>query len=317
MPEIIAELCQNHLGDKSILDEMIAAAAEAGADYAKVQSMLSISDLTYRDRFESGLIEGKKIKIIKRPFKNEFDRLKKLDLTNRDHFFFIEKCKKYKIKPLTTIFTDERLKFLTSLKMKDIKISSWDCASHTFIKKVSRSSFSRIIVSTGATFDREIEKTAKILKDSKKKFCLLHCVSIYPTPLVESHLNRLKFLKKLSKEIGISDHTNYDKDGPKLSVSAVSLGASIVEKHFTILDKKKTKDGIVSANPEQLKELVKLCRLNRKDINLYIKKNVPEFSAMKGKEFRELTDIELLNRDYYQGRFSKKGKDGERIFNWE
>jgi len=317
MPEIIAELCQNHLGSKSILDEMIAAAAESGADYAKIQSMLSTTELTYRERFEDGLIEGKRVKIIKRPFNDEYNRLKKLDLSNEDHFFFLERCKKYNIKPLTTIFTKSRLKFLSSLKMKDIKISSWDCGSHSLINKVSKSNFSRILVSTGATFDREIEKTATILKNSKKKFCLLHCVSIYPTPLIESHLNRLRFLKKLSKEIGISDHTNYDKDGPKLSVCAVALGASIVEKHFTILEKNKTKDGIVSANPKQLKELVKLCKLKRKDINLYIKKNIPEALIMKGKEFRELTDIELLNRDYYQGRFSGKIKDVKRIFNWE
>jgi len=317
MPEIIAELCQNHLGDKLILDEMIAAAAESGADYAKIQSMLSTSELTYRDRFENGLIEGKIIKIIKRPFKDEYNRLKRLDLSNDDHFFFLERCKKYKIKPLTTIFTKSRLKFLSSLNMKDIKISSWDCASHSLINKVTKSNFSRILVSTGATFDREIEKTATILKNSKKKFCLLHCVSIYPTPLIESHLNRLRFLKKLSKEIGISDHTNYDKDGPKLSICAVALGASIVEKHFTILEKNKTKDGIVSTNPKQLKELVKLCKLRKKDISLYIKKNIPEYFLMKGKEFRELTDIEILNRDYYQGRFSSKGKGAKRIFNWE
>lgn len=317
MPEIIAELCQNHLGSKSILDEMIAAAAESGADYAKIQSMLSTTELTYRERFEDGLIEGKRVRIIKRPFNDEYNRLKKLDLSNKDHFFFLERCKKYKIKPLTTIFTKSRLKFLSSLKMKDIKISSWDCGSHSLINKVSRSNFSRILVSTGATFDREIEKTATILKNSKKKFCLLHCVSIYPTPLIESHLNRLRFLKKLSKEIGISDHTNYDKDGPKLSVCAVALGASIVEKHFTILEKNKTKDGIVSANPKQLKELVKLCKQKKRDINLYIKKNIPEALIMKGKEFRELTDIELLNRDYYQGRFSGKIKDSKRIFNWE
>jgi N,N'-diacetyllegionaminate synthase len=317
MPEIIAELCQNHLGDKSILDEMIAAAAESGADFAKIQSMLSVSELTYRPRFETGLIEGKKTKVIKRPFKNEIERLKHLDLTNKDHFFFIEKCKKYKIKPLTTIFTKSRLDFLKSLKMNDIKISSWDCASHSLITKVCMSSFSRILVSTGATFDREIEKTVKILKSSKKKFCLLHCVSIYPTPLIEAHLNRLKFLKKLSEEIGISDHTNYDKDGPKLSLTAVALGASIVEKHFTILDKNRTKDGIVSANPAQLKELVKLCKMKKKEINFYVKKNIPEFNLMLGKEFRELSDTELLNRDYYQGRFSGKTTRGKRIFNWE
>ena len=95
MVNVIAELCQNHLGDRKILDEMIAAAADAGADYAKIQSMLS-SEITKRERFEKGLVEGGKTKIIKRPFQNEVDRLKPMDLYDDDHFRFIETCEKYK-----------------------------------------------------------------------------------------------------------------------------------------------------------------------------------------------------------------------------
>ena len=68
-------------------------------------------------------------------------------------------------------------------------------------------------------------------------------------------------MKSLSEEVGISDHSNYDIDGPKLSLGAVYFGATIIEKHFTILDKPKTKDGVVSANHKELKELVKLSKL--------------------------------------------------------
>ena len=75
MTKIIAELCQNHNGDKNILEEMVSAAAENGADYAKIQSMHS-SELTHRERFDNGLIEGGKVKIIKRPYKDEYERLK-------------------------------------------------------------------------------------------------------------------------------------------------------------------------------------------------------------------------------------------------
>ena len=132
MTDIIAELCQNHQGDKKILDEMVAAAAESGADFAKIQSMQS-SEITKRDRFEKGLIEGGKTKVIKRPYQDEFNRLKPLDLSDDDHHFFIEKCEKYKIKPLTTIFTRQRLKFLKTLEFKTIKVSSFDCASHQMI----------------------------------------------------------------------------------------------------------------------------------------------------------------------------------------
>ena len=84
MTKIIAELCQNHNGDRNILDEMVSAAAENGADYAKIQSMHS-SELTHRERFDNGLIEGGKVKVIKRPYKDEYERLKKLDLELEDH----------------------------------------------------------------------------------------------------------------------------------------------------------------------------------------------------------------------------------------
>ena len=72
MTEIIAELCQNHNGDIKIVEEMVHAAAEAGANIAKIQSMKS-SELTNRVRFDEGLIEGGKVKVIKRPFKAEFE----------------------------------------------------------------------------------------------------------------------------------------------------------------------------------------------------------------------------------------------------
>ena len=88
MTKIIAELCQNHNGDIKILEEMVHAASEAGADYAKIQSLHS-DELTHRKRFDDGLIEGNKVKVIKRPFKNEYDRLKKLDLSETDHIKFI------------------------------------------------------------------------------------------------------------------------------------------------------------------------------------------------------------------------------------
>ena len=96
MTDIIAELCQNHQGDKKILDEMVAAAAESGADFAKIQSMQS-SEITKRDRFEKGLIEGGKTKVIKRPYQDEFNRLKPLDLSDDDHHFLLKNVKNIRL----------------------------------------------------------------------------------------------------------------------------------------------------------------------------------------------------------------------------
>ena len=104
-----------------------------------------------------------------------------MDLSEDDHYFFIEKCKKYKIKPMTSIFSINRINFLKKLKEIDtLKVPSFDCSSHNLIKKLSKIQKS-LIISTGGTFDREIIKTVNILKSIKRKFVLLHCISIYPT----------------------------------------------------------------------------------------------------------------------------------------
>ena len=85
MTSIIAELCQNHNGDLKILDEMVSAASEAGAEFVKIQSMLS-DDLTHRAKFDNGEIDDSgKIITIKRPYQSEYDRLKKLDLFDQSN----------------------------------------------------------------------------------------------------------------------------------------------------------------------------------------------------------------------------------------
>ena len=148
-------------------------------------------------------------------------------------------------------------------------------------------------------------------------FSLLHCVTIYPTPLEDAHLNRIKYLKTLTENVGISDHSDPEKTGYKLCVGAVSLGATIIEKHFTILKKDQTRDGPVSVNHKPLKELIELVNLNKEDQNKYIEKNVPEYKSMLGKEKRSLSKTEMLNRDYYRGRFASKDNKGIIINNWE
>lgn len=312
---VIAELCQNHKGDIKLVEEMVHAASESGADIAKIQSIDS-SDLTHRKKFDDGLIENGEIKVIKRPYKNEYERLKLLDLNKSHHLKFIEICEKYNIKPMTTIFNLSKIKYVKDCDFKYVKLASYDCGSHYLIKEILKRNFDKIVISSGASYDNEIEKTCHLMRDHKD-FSLLHCVTIYPTPLEEAHLNRIRYLKTLTKNVGISDHSDPEKTGYKLCVGAVNLGANIVEKHFTILGKDQTKDGPVSVNQKQLKELVEIVNLDDEDRNNYIKLNIPEYEKMLGKEKRELSKVELLNRDYYRGRFSSKNKKNEIVYNWE
>jgi N,N'-diacetyllegionaminate synthase len=312
MRTIIAELCQNHNGDLSLMKEMVWAAAEAGATYAKVQSMLA-DDLSFRERFEEGRWEGERQVTIKRPYRAEYERLKPMDLSDEAHGLFVEECRKAGIQPLTTIFSRSRIPFVASLGMEAVKVASYDCGSLPMLREL-RQCFPYLIVSTGATLDDEIEAAAEVLRG--QRFSLLHAVTIYPTPLDELHLKRMAYLRQLTPSVGLSDHTLVARDGIKASVVAMSLGADVIERHFTLLAVDKTRDGPVSIHPAELKELVELSRLGEPELKEYVMREIPEYPRMIGVEHRPLSDVELLNRDYYRGRFASR-VGGEMVYNWE
>jgi sialic acid synthase SpsE len=296
---------------------MVHAAAENGADYVKMQSIFS-QDLTPRGRFEHGEKEDNGVaKAIKRPFRPEYERLAKLDLTEDDHLFFIEECKKHNVVPLTAVFSRKRIPFVASLPWPErtVKVPSYDCASFKMLEELAEF-FDYLIVSTGATFDEEIEQAAKFLQGMGKKFSFLHCVTSYPNSLNMCNLTRIEWLRKFTPSVGWSDHSLIERDGIKAAKAALALGADIVERHFTILDKSQTKDGPVSVTPKLLKELTDFAKLPRQEMLERAKEEIPEFNTMLGLAQRKLTHEEMLNRDYYRGRFASY-IDGEWIYNWQ
>ena len=312
---MIAEICQNHNGDSGLIKEMVAAAKESGASFVKMQTIHS-SQLTHRKRFDNGLIEGGKRKTIKRPYKDELDRLSTLDLSDKAVSAFMEACEDYKIQPMTTIFTRDVIRKTFSQGFKNIKLASFDCISTIMAEEILNFDPDLLIVSTGCSYKREIEEMSKILKLSRNH-AFLHCISIYPTPLEDANLSRLNYLKSLVKSVGISDHSNYEENGLDILKWGVCQNIEFVERHFTILDKGSTKDGVVSLNPEQMKEAVKICKWNDSEKNDFKKQNKKNRDLIMGDSNRELSDVELLNRDYYQGRFASKDLNNNCIFNWD
>ena len=194
-----------------------------------------------------------------------------------------------------------------------IKIASYDCASIPLLKDV-KDNWNKIFVSTGATFDNEIQSAVDVLKGSD--FELLHCVTIYPTPLNELHLNRIKFLSKFTNKIGYSDHSKPATTGLWASKIALAMGASNIERHYTILEEHETKDGPVSINPSMVKELREFSDFDNQKQWDIIKKDFTDWEITMGNANRELSHNELLNRDYYRGRFSNKINNVE-TFNWQ
>jgi N,N'-diacetyllegionaminate synthase len=141
-------------------------------------------------------------------------------------------------------------------------------------------------------------------------------VTIYPTPLDELHLRRMEYLRQFTPSVGLSDHTLVRRDGIKASVAAMSLGADIIERHFTVLAEDKTKDGPVSIRPAELKQLVDFSQMGEAELKDYVSREIPEYPQMLGLTQRPLSHVELLNRDYYRGRFASR-VGGEMVYNWE
>ncbi len=313
--KIIAEFCQNHNGKADTLKRMISEAAEGGATHGKIQTIFA-DDLSFREEFETGsLDEHGKTQTIKRPYQSEYDRLKKLELNYEQHRQFIEECDKAGLIPLTTAFNLTAIPHIKEFSWKVIKVASYDCPSIPLIKELCKY-FDELIVSTGASYDNEIEETAGYLNSIQKNFTFLHCVTIYPTPLDQMNLSRMDYLRKFTDQVGLSDHSLVSRDGVKAALAAIYLGATALERHFTILSPEETKDGKVSIDKTDLEEIVSFSNLSKPDQKSYIGEHIPEFDSMIGKQKRDLSDEELLNRAYYRGRFCNK-VNGKQLFNWE
>jgi N,N'-diacetyllegionaminate synthase len=312
-PILIAECCQNHNGRRDLLRSMIYQAAESGADYVKIQAIRS-RELANRARFEEGLTgpDGQP-RAIKRPFGPERERLSKLDLSLGDEAWFVDECRRVGVRSMTTVFTRTAAREVKDFGYDAVKIASYDCRSYPLLRDAAKW-WSTMIVSTGASYDQEIERAADELKGVE--LTLLHCVTIYPTPMHELHLRRMGWLKRFTPRVGLSDHTAPGRDGPWASRIALGLGASCIERHFTVLPPDQTKDGPVSIDPAGLADLRRFSERPRTEQMEIIKREYPDWEKTLGVAQRPLSPTELLNRDYYSGRFASR--IGDRFFdNWE
>jgi sialic acid synthase SpsE len=296
---IIAECCQNHNGDREILKRMVHAAAEAGADFAKIQGLRS-NELTHRERFERGLVDADgTVRVISRPFEAERTRLERLDLTDEDEAWFVQECRRAGIRSMITAFTRGSTQRFVAAGFDAVKVASYDCRSVPLLREVA-AGFDEVYLSTGASYDEEIAQAATVFRPGQ--MAMLHCVTIYPTPLDQLHLRRMEWLRSFSSRVGFSDHTKPTETGLRASLLALAEGAEVLERHFTVLEPSATRDGPVSVDPTQLAELRSFADLDAAARRERIAKEWPEWEVGLGMAQRDLSHAELLNRDYYGGR---------------
>ena len=257
---VIAEAGVNHNGSLKIAKKLIDVAKSANADYVKFQSF---------DHEKLAIKYASKANYQKTTNKvkeTQREMLKKLQLSFSDQKKLMNYCKKKKIKFLSTAFDIDNLKFLLKNKVDYIKIPSGEIINLDLLEFIRKKN-KKILLSTGASTLKDIENALKIISPNKKKnITILQCNSAYPTPIKDLNLNVLKiFKKKFNLKIGFSDHSL----STVAAVGAVALGASVVEKHFTLSRKMKGPDHKSSLEPKELKEMIK----NIKEVELALGKS--------------------------------------------
>lgn len=248
---IIAEAGVNHNGNYKNIFKLIDIASKAKTDYVKFQitnsNLISKSATKAAYQLKYTDIKESQKKMIK---KLEFD-------WDKIHPKMISYCKAKKINFLTSAFDEHGLEQINKLKLKIFKVPSGEITNLPYLKYLS-GLVGEIILSTGMSNLKETERALGILNtDKKRKITIMHCNSAYPTPFYDANLRALETLKKeFGFPIGFSDHTL----GIEASIAAVAMGASIIEKHFTINKKMRGPDHQASLSPSELFELVQAIR---------------------------------------------------------
>lgn len=251
---IIAEAGVNHNGDINLAKKLIDAAASAGVDYVKFQTFnakkLVSKNAQKADYQKTNTGNGSE---------SQLAMLQKLELTEEMHTELIKYCNSKSVKFLSTGFDLESIDFLNKLNIDLFKIPSGEITNLPYLRKIG-SLGKPIIVSTGMADMKEVEDAIDVILKAgadKSDITILHCNTEYPTPMRDVNLYAMNTIgKTFDVPIGYSDHTL----GIEIPVAAVALGATVIEKHFTLDKTMEGPDHRASLEPDELKAMVKAIR---------------------------------------------------------
>lgn len=243
---IIAEAGVNHNGSIELAKKLVDAAALAGVDYVKFQSFkaenLVSKDAKKAEYQQINMADGDDL---------QFTMLKKLELSPEQHIELIAYCNEKGIKFFSTAFDLESIDFLASLKLGLWKIPSGEITNYPYLKQIALKK-EPVILSTGMCDMTDIDNAIQVLLKfgvTKEQITVLHCNTEYPTPMHDVNLNAMKTIAdKFEVNIGYSDHTK----GIEVPIAAVALGATIIEKHFTLDKTMEGPDHKASLEPQEL-----------------------------------------------------------------
>ena len=244
---VIAEAGVNHNGDIKIAKQLIDAASAAKADAVKFQTFKTENLVCKTAKKAEYQLE------ITDKSETQFEMLKKLELTEQMHKELMQYCDKKKIMFLSTPFDIESIKLLSDLGMQIFKIPSGEITNLPYLREIARQQ-KKVILSTGMSNLDEVKAAVDVLKNNESNdITLLHCNTQYPTPVSDVNLLAMvKMQEELGLPVGYSDHTQ----GIEIPIAAVALGATVIEKHFTLDKNMEGPDHKASLEPHELKQMV-------------------------------------------------------------
>ena len=287
---IIAEAGVNHNGSTDLAKKLIDVAVNSGADAVKFQTFKAENLATKNAQKAKYQKDATYIK------DSQFAMLKKLELNIEVHKELILYCSSKKIIFLSSPFDHESIELLKSLDLEIFKIPSGEITNLPYLRHIGKLN-KRIILSTGMSTIVEVKSALDVLINSgtkKDKIIVLHANTEYPTPMEDVNLRAMVTIgKELDVNFGYSDHTL----GIEVDIAAVAMGASCIEKHFTLDCNMDGPDHKASLEPNQLKVMVTAIRNIEKALGSGIKK--PSKS--------ELQNIKIVRKSIVAKNKIKKG----------
>jgi N,N'-diacetyllegionaminate synthase len=256
---VIAEAGVNHNGDIALAKQLVEVAAKSGANFVKFQ--------TFRADRLATKSAPKAAYQLKKSVNSEsqYEMLKELELSESMHRELIHECRHLGIGFLSTAFDIESADMLLELGQEIFKVPSGEISNLPYLRHLG--SFGKqVFLSTGNSTMDEIEKAVDILEASGTKesqITVLHCTSAYPAPIEDVNLLAMKSIKdRIGVKVGYSDHTL----GVEIAIAAAALGASVIEKHFTINRNLPGPDHKCSLEPEELELMI--CQIRNIELAL-------------------------------------------------
>jgi N,N'-diacetyllegionaminate synthase len=254
---ILAEAGVNHNGKLNLALQLVDIAKESGADAIKFQTFKAnklVSKKAEKAEYQKETTDSNE---------SQFDMLKKLELSYEDFQEIYTYCEKVGIEFISTPFDLESAELLNKLNVKTYKIGSGDLTNYPLLRYVAKKE-KKMILSTGmSNLNEVIDSVNYVIKNGCPEVVVLHCISNYPTKNEDLNLKAIRtMIEKLNEnnnkriEIGFSDHTK----GLDASIYSVFVGATYIEKHYTIDKEMEGPDHRASLNPEELYNFVKKIR---------------------------------------------------------